>query len=278
MEHSYGGGILGRTYALLRQLKSMGIPGHAANAGYFIVLSVFPMLVLILSALRYTSLDAGDLLELLSGFLPQALMASAEKLIISTYAHTSTAVVSVSAAGALWSASRGIQGILMGLNAVCGVQEDRGYFRTRALSVGYTFAFLLLLLLTLVANVFTQALQQWLEGGTGLLLLLSRLLKLRFLLLLVLQTVLFCAMFTVLPNRKIRFSLSLPGALLASIGWMVFTELFSVYVEHFSGYSGIYGSVYAVALSMLWLYFCLSILFYGGALNRLLAGENMEKM
>lgn len=278
MERSYGGGILGKTWALLRQLKSMGIPGHAANAGYFIVLSVFPMLVLILSALRYTSLDAGDLLQLLSGFLPQALMAPAEKLIIGTYAHTSTAMMGVSAVGALWSASRGTHGILMGLNAVYEVQEDRGYLHTRALSVGYTFAFLLLLLLTLVANVFTQALQQWLEGGTGLLLLLSRLLQLRFLLLLVLQTALFCAMFTVLPNRKTRFSRSLPGALLASIGWMVFTELFSVYVEHFSGYSGIYGSVYAVALSMLWLYFCLSILFYGGALNRLIAGKNVEKM
>ena len=99
---------------------------------------------------------------------------------------------------------------------------------------------------------------------------LSGVLDLRFVLLLVLQTLLFCAMFMVLPNRKNRFSDSFPGAVLASMGWLIVTELFSVYVEHFRGYSSIYGSVYAVALSMLWLYFCLSILFYGGALNRLL--------
>ena len=278
MERSYGGGVIGRCYRQVHRLQRMGIPGHAANAGYFIVLSVFPMLVLILSALRYTSLDARDLLQLLSDFLPQALMAPAERLIISTYAHTSKTVVSVSVVSALWSASRGIQGILRGLNCVYGVSEDRGYLYTRVLSVGYTFLFLLLLLLTLVLNVSAQALQQWLETGTGLLRWLSRLLQMRFLLLLALQTGLFCAMFTVLPNRKNRISDSIPGALLASIGWMVFTELFSLYVEHFSGYSGIYGSVYAVALSMLWLYFCLSILFYGGALNRLISGENMEKM
>jgi membrane protein len=41
-------------------------------------------------------------------------------------------------------------------------------------------------------------------------------------------------------------------------------------MERVSGYTNIYGSVYAVALSMLWLYFCLSIMFYGGALNQLL--------
>ena len=51
---------------------------------------------------------------------------------------------------------------------------------------------------------------------------------------------------------------------------MIFTRLYSVYVDHFTGLSSIYGSVYAVALSMLWLHCCISILFYGGALNRLL--------
>ena len=102
------GGLLGRTVRLLRRLRAMQIPAHAANAGYFIVLSVFPALVLILSLLRYTQLDAGDLLDLLEGFLPAALMASAEKLIVSTYAHTGVAMVGISVVGALWSAGRGI--------------------------------------------------------------------------------------------------------------------------------------------------------------------------
>ena len=52
---------------------------------------------------------------------------------------------------------------------------------------------------------------------------------------------------------------------------MVFSDIFSIYVENFNHYSNIFGSVYAVALSMLWLYCCLSILFYGGALNHYLA-------
>ena len=88
---------------------------------------------------------------------------------------------------------------------------------------------------------------------------------------LVLQTALFTAMFMVLPNRRNTFRESLPGALLASLGWLIFSDLYSVYVQHFSGYANVYGSVYAVALAMLWLYFCLCILFYGGALNHYLA-------
>ena len=265
------GGAIGKIVALARRVQRMRIPGHAANAGYFIVVSVFPGLVLLLSVLRYTQLDAGDLMQLLQGVIPAALLPAAEKLIISTYAQTSRAMISVSAIGALWSASRGMHGVLQGLNAIYGVREDRGYWYTRSISVLYTFALILVLLLTLVLNLFGETLVDMLESSRiPAWQILSGVLDLRFVLLLVLQTLLFCAMFMVLPNRKNRFSDSFPGAVLASMGWLIFTELFSVYVEHFRGYSGIYGSVYAVALSMLWLYFCLSILFYGGALNRLL--------
>ena len=265
------GGLLGKTVAHIRKIQKMGIPGHAANAGYFIVVAVFPALVLILSILRYTDLDAGDLMHFLEGVIPQALMGTAEKLIISTYAQTSRMVVSVSAVGALWSASRGVYGVLVGLNAIYGVQEDRGYWYTRFISVVYTFGMLIVLLLTLILNIFGEALLGMMEESSGFLWqLLSNVVNLRFFLLLILQTGLFTAIFIVLPNRKNSFSDSLPGAVLASLGWLIFTQLFSVYVAYFRGYANIYGSVYAVALSMLWLYFCLLILFYGGALNRLL--------
>ena len=59
------GGMIGKTATTFRRLRKMNIPLYAANAGYFIVLSIFPMLVLIISILRYTDLDALDLLDLI---------------------------------------------------------------------------------------------------------------------------------------------------------------------------------------------------------------------
>ena len=53
---------------------------------------------------------------------------------------------------------------------------------------------------------------------------------------------------------------------------------YSIYVEHFAGFAKLYGSVYAVALAMLWLYCCMSIVFYGGGLNRYLAERKRKKM
>ena len=266
------GGIVGKTVHQVRQVRALQVPLHAANACYFMVLAVFPALVLLLGLLRYTPLEVERLGELLYGFLPEALAVGAEELILLTYDNTSGTVVGVSAATVLWSSSRGIYGVLRGLNAIYGVTESRGYFQTRFLSAAYTLAFLLILLLTLGLHVF----------GTGLLAVLERtahpfvvflvgLVDFRSVLLLLLQTGLFAAMFMALPNRRNGFWESLPGALLASSGWLVFSKLYSVYVEHFAHLTNVYGSVYAVALSMLWLYCCMSIVFYGGALNALLS-------
>lgn len=255
--------------AFLRRIIQLNIPLYASHASFFIALSVFPTLVLIMGLLRYTGLDAELLTEMLHGILPTALMPAAQKLIQNTYRSSGGTLLSISAITALWSASRGIHGLRTGLNSVYGVSEDRGWLRTRLLCVGYTFGFLVTLLLTLVLHVFGAGLLQLLPENS-LFSLLENIIDLRFFLLLFLQTALFTAMFSVLPNRRGRLSDSFPGAVLASLGWLVFSQLYSVYVENIAGLSIIFGSVYAVALSLLWLYCCICIVFYGGALNRLL--------
>ena len=262
------GGIVGKIYNLISYFIRLRIPVYAANAGYFIVLSVFPMLLLFVSFLRYTGLSVDHLTQLLHGVIPEALIPAAKRLILSTYQSTSGTVVSISAVTALWSASRGIYGLLTGLNAIYDVSEDRGYLYTRTVSVLYTFVFLLVLLLTLVLNVFGTTLVQMLPVGSDAVWgFLNDVVDLRFFLLLLVQTAVFTAMYMALPNRHNKLMDSLPGALLTSVGWLVFSDLYSLYVENFSSYANIYGSVYAVALSMLWLYCCISIVFYGGALN-----------
>lgn len=242
---------------------------YAANASFFLILSIFPVLVLLLSLIRYTGLQVETLTDLVAGIVPASLMPMANKLILSAYVNSTGAVLSISAVAALWSASRGMYSFLTGLNAIYDARESRGYFRTRLISMGYTFAFLLVLLLTLILHVFGGDLLRLLEGLPIPGFLLS-LLNLRVFLLLVLQTALFSAMFMVLPNERNTLRQSLPGALLASIGWQTFTNIYSVYSQRFTSYASIYGSVYVAALGMLWLYFCICIVFYGGVLNKIL--------
>ena len=266
------GGLIGKTIHWIRGIQELQVPLYAANACYFLVLSVFPALLLLLGLLRYTPLEVERLGEMLRLLLPEALWEGAEELILLTYDNTNGTVVGVSAVAAIWSASRGIFGVLTGLNAIYGVTESRGYFYTRFISVVYTFAFLLILLLTLSLHIFGTEILALLErSGHPPVMLLTGLIDFRAALLVFLQTVFFTVMFMALPNRHNRFRESLPGAAVASVGWLIFSRLYSVYVEHFATLSNVYGSVYAISLSMLWLYCCMSIVFYGGVVNVVLS-------
>ena len=260
------GGIVAKAVRLAKELGQLRIGLHAANAAYFLILSFFPILYLLLGLLRYTRFGAAELVELLDGMLPRALLPEAEVLIRDLF-HSNRTLMGISAVTALWSASRGIFGLLTGLNAIYGVSESRGYFYTRAISLLYTFAFLLVLLLTLVLHVFGTGILSYIQTHAhGFWRFALKLIDLRFFLLLFLQTALFAAMFMALPNRKNRLGDSLPGAFLASSGWLIFSHLFSIYAER----SALHNGTYALA-AMLWLYFCIYILFLGGVLNRTLS-------
>ena len=259
---------MGKTWAQrLEEFAQLQIPVYAANACYFLAISIFPALLLILASLRYTALSAVDLIRLLEGILPGALMGAAESLIVSTYYNSSAGLVGVSALAALWSASRGIHGLLAGLNRIYGVREDRGWLYTRLICVGYTFVFLLLVLLTLVFQVFGQALADRIWLGR----LLSELIGWRSVWLLLAQILIFDLIYMVLPNRRSRFWANLPGAVMAALGWQLFSRGFSLYVGRMlSRDTNIYGSVYTVALGLLWIYWCMCILLFGGLVNRIL--------
>lgn len=272
------GGLIGKSVRLWRFVSSLKIRLHAAACCYFLVLAVFPGLLLLLGLLQLTNLEVERLGEMLSGVIPEALLEGMEEVILLTYDRLSVSAIGLSAVTTLWPASRGVYGLLTGLNAVYGAEESRGYLRTRLLCMGYTFAFLLILLLTLLLHVFGSRVAEILSRlDAPFFRFLTEYLDLRFFVLLFLQTVIFTAMFLALPNRRLRLREVVPGALLASCGWLIFSNLYSIYVERFGHLGNVYGSVYAVALSMLWLYCCISIVFYGGVLNRILS-QNVDDL
>lgn len=259
---------VGKIAIIGRRLSKMHISVYAAHASFFIILSLFPLLVLMLGLLRYTGIPVETFTEALEGLIPEALLPAARKIILGAYQNTSGTVVSISAVTALWSAGRGVYSLLTGLNVVYGTKENRGYFYTRGVCTLYTFGLLIVLTLTLLLYVFSTGLLQYLQIRGYLHGPLSRILDLRLIVLLGVQILLLLAIYAVLPNRKNRLGDCFPGAVFSALGWMIFSHLYSRYVIYFPRYAHIYGSVYAVALSMLWLYFCISIVFYGGVLNR----------
>ena len=272
-----GGWILNKILVFSRKVARLQMPLYATNVCYYLVLAVFPGLLLVLASLRYTPLSASDLIAVLENLVPDPLMGAVERLIVSTYYNSTGTMVSLSAVAAVWSASRGIYGLICGLNRVYAVRENRSFLKTRLLSAVYMVLFLVVMLLTLVLHVFGTNVIHLLESNQApWAQILLQVVDLRMVILLSAQTLVFTLMYMVLPNQRNRFFSSIPGAVAAALGWHIFSKVFSIYVVHFDSYSNIYGSLYAVALGMLWLYCCTLILLCGGALNRAI-GRWQEK-
>ena len=253
-------------WRLFQKFQEKEISVYAAYAAFFLILSAFPAMALLLGLLRYTRLQPTDLMTLLEGYLPDPLEPEIWKLIRDAYENSSPLSLSVSALTALWSAGKGIHGLARGLNRIYGIERARSWLRTRLLCAVYMVFFLLALLLTLVLHVFGNTLARFWQLH-GSLPDWRAVVGLRFFLLLGLQTGLFSLMMMYLPEEKSRFRENFPGALGASLGWMGVSGAFSVYLERFSGYGRVYGSVYGLAMGMLWVFACVVTFFLGALVN-----------
>ena len=105
---------------------------------------------------------------------------------------------------------------------------------------------------------------------TGLVYIIS---SLRYILGFAMLVLFFTLLYKMLPNGKIKFTKQVPGAVLASGGWVAFSFAFSFFVENFSNYANIYGSLSAIIVFMLWLYTCMYILFIGAEINLILGNR-----
>ena len=69
---------------------------------------------------------------------------------------------------------------------------------------------------------------------------------------------------------KERITQHLPGAVFTTLGWMLFSYGFTLYIHFFPSASAIYGSLTAVCLLLLWVYVCVIILLVGAEVNKLI--------
>lgn len=69
------------------------------------------------------------------------------------------------------------------------------------------------------------------------------------------------------PNRKQRWGMVFPGAVLATILWMLATLGFGWYVRHVSNYNVLYGSVGAGLALLVWMYLLAVITLFGCEFN-----------
>ncbi|MCC2255024.1 YihY/virulence factor BrkB family protein [Ruminococcus sp. CLA-AA-H200] len=247
---------------------------YAAQAAYFFVLSLIPIFILLLTMVQFTSVTVNEVLAALMRIFPETVEPLIRSIIVQVYTQ-SQGVIPLTIIIALWSAGKGVLSVTSGLNSIYANTETRNYVYLRIRASLYTVIFLLAILLSLVLSVFGNSISALLyEHVPFLSRVVDFVIRIRTFVTLVVLTVFWDLVYKYLPNRqemaKTTLRRQLPGAVFTACGWLLISFFFSVYLDVFTGFSGMYGSMTTIILIMLWLYGCMYIILLGGEVNAIL--------
>lgn len=215
--------------------------------------------MLFISLVQYTPVKEGMILNMVHSVMPAYISPFLIGIIHEMY-NNSIGIVSVAAVVAVWSAAKGIQYLMGGLNSVYDIEETRNWLFLRFRAILYTLLLVIAIVASLTLMVFGNSLQYLFTQYLPIIANITFwILQRRSLILLAILILFFAVLYKMLPNRKATFKSQLPGSVMAAVGWAFLSFGISIYVDYFNGFS-MYGSLTTIILVMLWLYFGIYIL------------------
>ncbi len=253
---------------IANKAKEDNVSAFAAQSALFIIMSVVPFLLLLLTLIKYTPLTEETLIELVHNIAPEAFWESVTSVIRQLYQNVNTTVVLITIISVLWAAGKGFSSIIDGLNSVFNIKEHRNAFVIRLYSILYTIIFAVIIILCLIVFILGNQLHNFFNRYVPFVgHIIDYIMNLRVLIGVVLFTLFFTFLYVAIPNRHTKIKRQIPGALFSAVGWTGFSFFFSLYVNYSKNLSIIYGSLATIVCAMLWLYVCMFIFLLGAEIN-----------
>lgn len=264
---------------LIVRIKKVDVTGLASQLAFFFLLSLFPLLIFLMTLLPFLNLDQGEVFLFIREYAPESVAQLIEKTLGEVLANRHGGLLSIGALATIWSASKGMNALTKALNRSYFAAETRSFLVARAMSVVFTIALIVVLVIALVLPVFGQQIGTLAFSYFGLE---EGFLKLwgsiRWIVPPILIFLIFAAIYWVVPNLKIRLKSVVPGAIFSTVGWIVTSLAFSFYVGNYGNYSNTYGSIGAIIVLMMWMYFSAIILMLGGQLNAVMTERKQAQL
>ena len=243
------------------------VGAYAAQTAYFFMLCFIPIILLLLTLVRYTPVTKADVMTAVIRVFPTSVDSMITSIVNQVYNQSGT-IIPVTIVIALWSAGKGVLSISTGLNAIYGCPETRNYFYLRIRATLYTVLFVTVILLLLVLSVFGNSINLFVTSHIPAIKpVTDKLIELRIIVTPAVLMGFLLLLYKFLPNRRDLFRKQVPGAFFSAIGWQVVSWVFSMYLDIFQGFSDMYGSLTTIVLIMLWLYFCMYCILLGAETN-----------
>ena len=249
--------VLEKAKTVVKNLYSIwNEPGVAllpAHLAYFIVLSLFPILITLFFAAQFFSLPIDTLTTPLKSALPDAV----SSLLAPSQERASNLGVGIWLVVALFIGSNGMNAVIRGSDSLYEF-ETENYVKRRLRAFLLTLLLVILILLGIAFMAISEYLIGFITGNLHGLISVLRWILLAFLMFVGVKYV-----YMVTPHQGMSSRYTNGGSCITVFGWIGASALYSFYTAHFSNYDALYGTLANLIVLMIFVYI-LSIIFVIG--------------
>jgi membrane protein len=266
-----------------QEINEDHLAAFAGNLTYKGLFALFPFFVFLLSLLGlFGSPDLlTNLLDQARGVLPADAVSLIEDQLVGIAqsrtqgAFTAGAVLSLLLA--LWGVSGAFRSVMEAMNVMYEIEEDRPFWKVYGMSIFLSLGVALLLIIALVLVVFGPEIGGAVADTVGLgfvFQLVWNIVQWPVLLGIVLFA--FALVYYFAPDVEQRFKFVSPGSIMAVVMWLLFSLLFSLYVDNFGSYDATFGAFAGIIILMLYIYYSSFIMLVGAQINQVIEDHAPE--
>lgn len=246
------------------------ITTRASSLAFNFFLAFFPSIIVFFSLIPYIPINGTQetLMELLSVVLPPSTNEATFNTLDDIINNARSGLLSIGFILALYFSTNGINSLIEAFNASYHIRETRPIIEQRILSLGLTLLLTCVLIIAMGLIMFGKFSVNYLTEYeiitqyAGELILYGK-----WLTILLILFIGIAILFHLGPSIKSKWKLFTPGGVFATLGIIITSIGFNYYINHFSQYNRLYGSIGTLMIILIWMYFNSIILLTGFELN-----------
>ena len=263
--------------ATIKEFSQDDCAGLAAESAYHILFSIFPLAIFAASMSAIINhifgLDLfGKIMSALTSALPSDARSAIAAPLAKVLSNQSGGLLSFGIITALWSGSAAVSTFIKALNRAYDVEETRPFWRRKGTEILLTLFVGVVAASAFIVIVFGgklgDAIAKHIGAGHVFTIVWN---ILRWPLILAFISLALAVLYWVGPNIKQKFNWISPGAILATIVWLLAIGGFGIYVSKFGSYDKTYGTLGGMIVLLLVFYISSMVIMFGGQLNSELA-------
>ena len=240
----------------------------SSQLAYNLLLAFFPFIIFLMTIVGYSDIDSRYIMEGLKEMIPNEAYKLVHGIVLQVVHSHNGSLMSISFIVTIWSAASGFNAVIKGLNKAYKEKELRNMFHVQMISIIFTLALVIVIMFAVLLLVFGEMNGYLIARWFGF----SKLFQIfwnavRYIFTAFIMVIGFGLLYKYAPCKRHTFRAVMPGAIFSAVGWILSSLCFSFYVNNFSNYSKVYGSIGAVIILMLWLLISSVIILIGGQIN-----------